>query len=74
MPESSIVVQPEPADSRSYSAAMRLQAAGLDSAIAVFEQAAAAVPVPSPPQPIVIADYGASSGHNSLLPDRKSVV
>lgn len=68
MPESSIVVRPEPADSRSYSAAARLQAAGLGSAIAVFEQAAAAVPVPTPPQPIVIADYGASSGHNSLLP------
>ena len=68
MPESSIVVQPEPADSGSYSAATRLQAAGLQSAIAVFEQAAAAIPVPDPPQPIVIADYGASSGHNSLLP------
>ena len=68
MPESSIVVQPEPADSGSYTAASRLQAAGLQSAIEVFERAAAAVPLPSPPQPIVIADYGASSGHNSLLP------
>ena len=68
MPESSIVVQPEPTDSGSYTAASRLQAAGLQSAIAVFERSAAAVPIPSPPQPIVIADYGASSGHNSLLP------
>ncbi|MCB0949800.1 MAG: SAM-dependent methyltransferase [Mycobacterium sp.] len=68
MPESSIVVQPEPMDSGSYSASTRLQAAGLQSAIAVFEQAAAAVPLPDPPQPMVIADYGASSGHNSLLP------
>ena len=68
MPESSIVVQPEPTDSGSYTAASRLQAAGLQSAIAVFERAAAAAPIPSPPQPIVIADYGASSGHNSLLP------
>lgn len=68
MPESSIVVRPEPADSGSYSAATRLQAAGLQSAITVFEQAAAAVPLPDPPQPIVIADYGASTGHNSLLP------
>lgn len=68
MPESSIVVQPEPADSGSYTAAARLQAAGLQSAIDAFERAAAAVPLPSPPQPIVIADYGASTGHNSLLP------
>jgi salicylate 1-O-methyltransferase len=68
MPESSIVVQPEPTDSSSYSASTRLQAAGLQSAIAVFERAAAEVPVPTPPQPIVIADYGAASGHNSLLP------
>ncbi|CAA0131767.1 Uncharacterised protein [Mycolicibacterium vanbaalenii] len=68
MPESSIVVQPEPMDSGTYTAAARLQAAGLQSAIAVFEEAAAAVPIPAPPQPIVIADYGAASGHNSLLP------
>ena len=26
------------------------------------------MPLPKPPQPIVIADYGASTGHNSLLP------
>ena len=68
MPESSIVVQPEPMDSGTYTAASRLQAAGLQSAIAVFEECAAAVPIPAPPQPIVIADYGAASGHNSLLP------
>ncbi|MGD9622010.1 MAG: SAM-dependent methyltransferase [Mycolicibacterium sp.] len=68
MPESSIVVRPEPTDSGSYSAANRLQAAGLQSGIALFEKAAAAVPLPDPPHPIVIADYGASSGHNSLLP------
>lgn len=68
MAESSIVVRPEPKDSSSYSAASRLQAAGLQPAIAVFERAAAAVPIPGPPQPIVIADYGAGNGLNSLLP------
>ncbi|QZT60957.1 class I SAM-dependent methyltransferase [Mycolicibacterium austroafricanum] len=68
MAESSIVVRPEPKDSGSYSAASRLQAAGLVPAIAVFERAAAAVPLPQPPQPIVIADYGAANGLNSLLP------
>jgi salicylate 1-O-methyltransferase len=68
MPESSIVVRPEPRDSGSYTAASRLQAAGLHPAIALFEAAAREVPLPEPPQPIVIADYGASTGHNSLLP------
>lgn len=68
MPESSAVVRPEPMDSGSYNRQSRLQAAGLRPAIALFEQAADAVPLPRLPQPIVIADYGASSGHNSLLP------
>jgi hypothetical protein len=68
MPESSIVVRPEPMESGSYTANSRLQAAGLRPAIKLFEDAAAVVPLPRPPQPIVIADYGASTGHNSLLP------
>ena len=68
MPESSIVVRPEPMDSGSYTASSRLQAAGLPAAMTIFEEAAAAVPLPKQPQPIVIADYGASTGHNSLLP------
>jgi hypothetical protein len=68
MPESSVVVRPEPLESGSYTAGSRLQAAGLQPAIKIFEQAASAVPLPAPPQPIVIADYGASTGHNSLLP------
>ena len=54
--------------SGSYTAASRLQAAGLLGAIKLFEEAANAVPLPKPPQPIVIADYGASTAHNSLLP------
>ncbi|RDH80193.1 SAM-dependent methyltransferase [Mycolicibacterium moriokaense] len=68
MPESSVVVRPEPIDSEKYTVSSRLQAAGLRPAIALFEQAAATVPLPRAPQPIVIADYGASTGHNSLLP------
>ncbi|STZ44444.1 SAM dependent carboxyl methyltransferase [Mycolicibacterium gilvum] len=68
MAESSIVVRPEPAGSQFYSAASRLQASGLVPAIEVFERAAAAVPLPKPPQPIVIADYGAANGLGSLLP------
>lgn len=68
MRESSVVVRPQPPGSSGYSAATRLQAAGLRPAIALFEQAAAVVPLPQSPQPIVIADYGAATGHNSLLP------
>lgn len=55
-------------ESESYTANSRLQAAGLRPAIAIFEQAASIVPLPAPPQPIVIADYGAGTAHNSLLP------
>lgn len=68
MPESSIVVRPESMDSASYTHSSRLQAAGLRAAIALFERAATEVPLPRQPQPIVIADYGAATGHNSLLP------
>jgi hypothetical protein len=68
MPESSIVVRPEPMDGASYTHSSRLQAAGLRAAIALFEQAAGEVVLPKQPQPIAIADYGAATGHNSLLP------
>ena len=68
VPESSVVVRPEPMDSETFTVSSRLQAAGLRPAIALFEAAAESVPLPRPPQPIVIADYGASTGHNSLLP------
>lgn len=66
--ESSPVVRPEPIGSTTYTASSRLQAAGLVPAIALFARAAETVPLPAPPQPIVIVDYGAATGHNSLLP------
>ncbi|WP_167100516.1 class I SAM-dependent methyltransferase [Mycobacterium sp. DL592] len=68
MPESSIVVRPQPMDSATYTASSRLQAAGLRSAIELFEEVARTVPLPRAPQPIAIADYGAANGFNSLLP------
>ncbi|OBF53830.1 SAM-dependent methyltransferase [Mycobacterium sp. 852002-50816_SCH5313054-b] len=68
LPESSIVVRPEPTASANYTQSTRLQAAGLAQAIALFERAAEQVPLPAAPQPIVIADYGAANGHNSLKP------
>jgi hypothetical protein len=73
MPESSVVVRPAPVGSGDYSAGSRLQAAGLKQAIRLFEQAAAAVPIPAAPLPIVIADYGAANGHNSLLPIKAAI-
>jgi hypothetical protein len=51
-----------------YNRSSRVQAAGLLPAVALFEQAAGAATLVSPPQPIVIADYGSSEGRNSLLP------
>lgn len=68
MPESSIVVRPESPDSPTYTAASRLRAAGLQSAVTVFTGIAEAVPIPRAPHPVVLADYGAATGHNSLLP------
>jgi salicylate 1-O-methyltransferase len=68
IPESSIVVRPEPLGSPTYTQSSRLQAAGLARTIAVFERTAEQVALPTPPQPIVIADYGAANGHNSLKP------
>lgn len=55
-------------DSAAYSQSSRLQAAGLLPAVELFEQAARQVSLPHPPQPVVIADYGAATGHNSLKP------
>ncbi len=68
MPESSIVVRPESPGSPTYTAASRLRAAGLRSAVTLFTGIAQAVPIPRPPHPVVLADYGAATGHNSLLP------
>ena len=68
MPESSIVVRPEPMGSATFTQSSRLQAAGLAEAVAMFERAAEQVPLPTHPQPIVIADYGCANGHNSLKP------
>ncbi|MGO9926474.1 MAG: SAM-dependent methyltransferase [Mycobacterium sp.] len=68
IPESSIVVRPEPTSSPTYTQSSRLQAAGLPRAIALFERIAEQVALPTSPQPIIIADYGAANGHNSLRP------
>src|SRR5271156_205531 len=51
-----------------YNRSSQVQAAGLSPAVPMLELAARTVPLPPGSQPIVIADYGSSEGHNSLLP------
>lgn len=62
MPESSVVVQPDPLGSS------RLQTAGLRTATKLFERAAAEVPLPAAPCPVVIAEYGCGNALGGLLP------
>ncbi|OBB13542.1 SAM-dependent methyltransferase [Mycolicibacterium setense] len=42
--------------------------AGMSSAIKLLELAARTVPIPDPPLPIVVADYGAGTAQNSMQP------
>jgi hypothetical protein len=51
-----------------YNRSSQVQAAGLSPAVPMLEHAARTVALPPGSQPIVIADYGSSEGHNSLLP------
>jgi hypothetical protein len=51
-----------------YNRSSRVQAAGLSPAVPLIEEAARLVPLEISSEPIVIADYGASAGHNSLGP------
>jgi hypothetical protein len=45
-----------------------LQAAAADLGLAALRQAACEVPLPTPPEALVVADYGCSEGQNSLRP------
>ena len=51
-----------------YNRSSSVQAAGSLPAVALLERAAHAAALPPSPQPVVIADYGSSEGHNSLAP------
>lgn len=51
-----------------YNRSSQVQAAGLSPAVPMLVGAARRVPLPGGRLPIVIADYGSSQGHNSLVP------
>lgn len=69
MSDSSCFVRPAPMESGgSYNRRSQVQAAGLQPAVTLLEEAARAVAIAAPPQAIVVADYGCSEGRNSLLP------
>jgi hypothetical protein len=51
-----------------YNRNSRVQAGGLRPAIPLLEEAARNVPLAPGNEPVVIADYGAASGHNSMAP------
>ena len=51
-----------------YNRSSSVQAVGSLPAVALMERAARAVALPPSPELVVIADYGSSEGHNSLVP------
>jgi hypothetical protein len=60
---------PAPMEGRgAYNRNSRVQAAGLAAAIPLFEKAARNCTLSDSSDPVVIADYGASEGRNSLAP------
>lgn len=69
MSEASKVVTPAPMEGHgAYNRSSRVQATGSSPALPLFEHAARNVELEPAPAPIVIADYGASEGLNSLAP------
>jgi hypothetical protein len=69
MTDSPAFVGPAPMEGHgAYNRSSRVQAAGLSPAVPLLEQAARAVALSEAPEPVVIADYGSSEGHNSLGP------
>ena len=72
--EAESVHAPSPMEGHgAYNRSSRVQAAGLAAAIPLLRQAAETVPLAPAPEPVVIADYGCSEGHNSLVPMREAI-
>jgi hypothetical protein len=69
MTEPSEVCRPAPMEGHgAYNRSSRVQAAGSSPAMALLDKAARQVALSASPEPVVIADYGSSEGHNSLAP------
>ena len=69
MTEATLAIAPAPMEGHgAYNRSSRVQAAGASPAIPLLEQAAREAALPPAPEPIVVADYGSSEGHNSLAP------
>ncbi|MBV9298079.1 MAG: SAM-dependent methyltransferase [Verrucomicrobia bacterium] len=69
MTDSLAVVSPAPMEGHgAYNRSSRVQAAGLSPAVPLLEQAAKTAALELLPQPVIVADYGSSEGHNSLGP------
>jgi hypothetical protein len=67
--EPSKFLQPAPMEGKgAYNRSSSVQAVGSLPAVALLERAARGVALPLPPEPVFIADYGSSEGHNSLVP------
>ena len=63
------VVEPAPMEGAGvYNRSSRVQASGLRPAIPLLEKVAETCALPPAPQAIIVADYGAAAGHNSMLP------
>jgi len=69
MAEPSASLAPAPMEGHGvYNRSSRVQAAGLSPALPLLKRAARAAALAPAPEPVVIADYGSSQGHNSLHP------
>jgi len=69
MTDTSKFDRPAPMEGKgAYNRSSCVQAVGSLPAIALLEGAARAVALPASPELVIIADYGSSEGHNSLVP------
>ena len=67
-------IRPAPMEGRgAYNRSSRVQAAGSSPAVPLIEKVAGQVSLPADPETVVIADYGSSEGHNSLVPVRAAI-
>ncbi|HKF60061.1 MAG TPA: hypothetical protein VKB42_01795 [Dongiaceae bacterium] len=69
MAEAAVPITPAPMEGHGvYNRSSQVQAAGSSPALSLLEQGATQAALAPAPEPITIADYGSSQGHNSLAP------